>query len=412
MRHFRAPVILAWAICAIAGTSTIFNLYAILSREAGRQTLLHLVSNQFANTGYPLIFAIPGALIISRHPRQVIGWLLVGPALVFSATSWITSYLQGFSAAPPATFWNLFMLWFSTCSWLALILPLILMVLLFPTGRLLSPRWNWTIYLAVGMVLFFFFWAAFSKLFQVEFVSWSLINPIGFLAQDFDQWVIVPWSGLLVLLTIASLVSVVLRFRRAPLVEREQLKWLLYAGMLFALVYSPGMLLGGLDEANASLQTDLLNILFGLATMAIPAAIAVAILRYHLFDIDVIIRLTLIYALLSGVLGLVFAAGIVLAQGAFITLTGQRSPAAEVITTLATIALFQPLRRRIQLLINRRFYRESYSAEQALAQFTRAARSGSDLDELAAMLIEIAQGTLQPTQVSLELKTGEQKQER
>jgi hypothetical protein len=411
MRHLRVPVMLAWAICILAGFSSIYTLADILIRDASSQTLLHFAANNIFNTVFPLLFAFPGALIVSRQPRQVIGWLLVGPALIFVVSNWMTLFLQGFSTPPPATLLNLFMLWFNTCSWLALIFPLVLIILLFPSGRPLGPRWNWTIVLSIGMVLFFLFWAGFSRNFQAEFASWSLINPIGFLPKDFEQWVMLPWSALLVLLTITSLVSIVIRFQRAAPVEREQIKWLLYASTLFALVYSLTMLVGGTDEFTGPLQADLVNILFALATMAIPVAIAVAILRYHLFDIDVIIRLTLVYAILSAILGLVFATGIVIVQGAFLTLTGQTSSAAIVITTLAAAALFQPLRRRIQGLINRRFYREAYSAEQALARFTSAARSGSDLDELTSMLVEIAQQTLQPTQVNLALKPGESKRD-
>ena len=136
-------------------------------------------------------------------------------------------------------------------------------------------------------------------------------------------------------------------------------------------------------------------------------AFAIAILRYHLFDIDIVIRLTLVYASVTGLLGLVFAGGIVLLQFVFRKLTGQASDLAVVVTTLAIAALFNPLRLRIQALIDRRYYRAKYNADQALAELTNAARSGSDLDELSSMLIELVLKTLQPAQVSLQLKAGE-----
>ena len=214
-----------------------------------------------------------------------------------------------------------------------------------------------------------------------------------------------PWSGMLAVLTAASLASMVMRYRQAGVLEREQMKWLLYACSIFGLVYIPSVFLAN-RGADPGLQ-ELANLLFGIAIIAIPTAIAIAILRYHLFDIDVIIRLTLVYATVTGLLGLVYAGGIVLLQFVFRKLTGQASDLAVVGTTLVIAALFNPLRLRIQALIDRRYYRAKYNADQALAELTNAARSGSDLDELSSMLIELVLKTLQPAQVSLQLKAGE-----
>ena len=136
-----------------------------------------------------------------------------------------------------------------------------------------------------------------------------------------------------------------------------------------------------------------------------PISITIAILRYQLFDIDVIIRRTLVYGLLTAALVVIYFGSVVLLQQAFLATTGERSQAAVVFSTLAIAALFTPLRKRIQDFIDRRFYRQKYNSEQALAQFATAARSQADLDHLVNALTEVTQNTLQPQQVNLWLKS-------
>ncbi len=180
------------------------------------------------------------------------------------------------------------------------------------------------------------------------------------------------------------------------------MKWLLYACSMFGLVYIPGLFLH--NENFPPPWNGLFSILFGLVVIGIPAAITIAILRYHLFDIDVIIRLTLVYAIVTALLGLVYAGGIILLQAGFRSLIGQTPDLAVVTTTLIIAALFNPLRLRVQAIIDRRFFRQKYNAEQALAQFATAARTSSDLDTLTGMLVDLVEKTLQPAQVDLQIK--------
>lgn len=408
MRQLRGSVFFAWVACIVAGTGSVISLTDLLRQPGNFPWSIQLVSTGLFEL-VPPVFAIPGALIVSRHPRHVIGWLLLAPALFFGMSQWMIHYLNGFGgAAPPATLPHLLMIWFAGSNWLPMIFAMLLLPLLFPTGRPPTPRWRWVLYLAAGMSGFFlFFWAPGMRTIRPEFATWTIENPIGFLPDTADQAFLPVWSVLMLVLMAASLASTVVRFRRASAVEREQMKWLLYAVTIWGLVYSPSALIGGSQNLSQPLAS-IYDILFALAGTTIPIAIAIAILRYHLFDIDVIIRQTMVYALVTGMLGLGYLGGVLVLQEVFRSLTGQNSGVAVGITTLAIAALFNPLRRRSQAIINRRFFRQKYNAEQALAEFALAARNGSDLDDLTAMLVGITQKTLQPTDVTLYLKPGKE----
>jgi hypothetical protein len=188
------------------------------------------------------------------------------------------------------------------------------------------------------------------------------------------------------------------RFRRADPVERSQLKWLLYAGGVFLVVY--GVAGFGFDLGGSG--NDIFEIALFLSILSLPVAIAIAILRYRLYDIDVVIRKTLLYSALTVLLALVYFGSVILLQGLFSRLAGvQQSTLAVVISTLAIAALFTPLRRRIQDAIDRRFYRKKYDAQQVLAQFALTARDETDLDALLAELVRVVDETLQPEHVSV-----------
>jgi hypothetical protein len=187
-----------------------------------------------------------------------------------------------------------------------------------------------------------------------------------------------------------------IRFRRVGGVEREQIKWLFYAAAIFAFTYVPSFILTDFTDPE-----NLWSFLWVFGMLSIPLAIAIAILRYRLYDIDIIIRRTLQYALLTALLALVYFGGVVLLQSLFESITGEQSAIAIVLSTLVIAALFAPLRLRIQKSIDKRFYRHRYDAEQALASFASTARDEVDLDELTAALVRVVDDTMQPEMVSL-----------
>jgi hypothetical protein len=291
---------------------------------------------------------------------------------------------------------------FAELSWLVLIYPLLFTMLLFPDGRPPSPRWRWLIWAGLGMCAFLILFALFSPfLILTEIEGWMVVNPIGILPDDVE-FPMLPWSVALAALTVLSAAAPFVRYRRSAGVEWEQIKWLFYACGLFVLIYVPAF--GLVDPAEETPLAKAWELLFVPALMAIPAAIAIAITRYRLYDIDVIIRKTLVYGALTGSLAFVYLGSVVLLQTLFESITGQRSPIVIVISTLMIAALFAPMRRRVQAVINRRFFRQKYDAQLVLAQFAETARDEVELETLTAELARVARETVQPESVSIWLK--------
>ena len=287
-----------------------------------------------------------------------------------------------------------------------MIFSIFLIPLYFPTGRPPSARWNWVSRLAIGMWLFFILVAPFIEPLVPLNEAWTLPNPIGFIPMDVVNGpFMIVWGIGLVTVVGSSVVSLYVRYRRAQAVERQQIKWLLYAGALFVAVYVLGLFTVSTNESPINV---LGNLLFNTAILAIPVAIAVAILRYRLYDIDVIIRRTLQYALLTGLLALVYFGSVLLLQSLVQTVAGQsHSPVVIVTSTLAIAALFNPLRKRIQDFIDRRFYRKKYDSELALVQFAVTARDEVDLEQLVGVMLGVVENTMQPERVSLWLSEQE-----
>ena len=350
------------------------------------------------------VFALLGVLIVTRQPQNVIGWLMVLPGLVGIFPS--ESYIRSFSSAPaqPPLLLTL-ALWFTYWGWLLLIFPILFIPVLFPTGRPLSRRWRWLIVAGLALSVYFFLIASFQLRFAGGNIDppmdWSIANPIGLLPDNFVETLLIPFAVGLILITILSFASIFVRYRSAGLVERQQIKWLLYACALFAIIYITRFIISDLP----GIMNDFHQMIMNLTYLALPAAIAIAILRYRLWDIDVIIRRTLQYSLVTGLLALVYFGSVLLGQRLAGALTGrQESPLVVVISTLLIAALFNPLRVRVQAFIDRRFYRRKYDAIQTLAAFTQTARDETSLETLEPALLTAVRDSLQPEQAWLWLK--------
>ena len=389
--------LIAWIFFGLITASvTAAVIFDFSTRPAGDNFALAEIMIPFV----PVTFAFVGALIISRQPRNVIGLLMMLPglSLFFLVDAFLRPYLNGLLPAPESpTPIFLLILWFSNWNWLLLVFPLMFIMVLFPTGQPLTPRWGWLIYFGVGLMVLFILMITFAESLTPGSggVDWRFDNPIGFLKEEWINILV----GLLISLpiwVILCVVSLLIRFRRARGVEREQIKWLFYAAAIFALSYVPIFILTDFSDPE-----DLWNIFWIFGMLSIPIAIAIAILRYRLYDIDIIIQRTLQYALLTGLLALVYFGSVVLLQSLFEVVSGDQSAIAIVISTLVIAALFAPLRRRIQNFIDRHFYRRKYDAEHTLATFAATARSEVDLDELTSELLQVVQETIQPERVSL-----------
>jgi hypothetical protein len=391
--------ITAWVFFGLILVTNLVAIIYYLTRPVGErvgiaQSIFPLV---------PVLFALVGALITSRQPRNVIGLVMMLPGLSFAFfLEAIAPYTSG-NFPPPAThsIWFLIILWFSNWNWLLLVLPVMFIMLLFPTGRLLSPRWKWVVYLGLWIVAVLLLLITFSQELgpNQEPVPWSVPNPIGFLSSDLFDTISGPYLILFPIWILLCAASLFLRFRRAHGVEREQIKWLFYAGVIFVLFYMPSFI------GNTYYQSEnLLNLLLPVGMSTLPIAIGIAILRYRLYDIDVIIRKTLQYALLTGLLALVYFGSVILLQSLTENLFGEQSPLVIVLSTLAIAALFNPLRTRIQDFIDRRFYRKKYNAEQSLENFAAIARDEVDMDKLTTALLAMVEETMQPEKMGLWLR--------
>lgn len=405
--------LLAWLVCGVMIAVTLFNLARGLLNGEVQGNLLQIVG-MVVGSLLPIAFAGVGALILSNQPRNVIGWLLMLPPLAVLLDPLIKFQVASVTSPPSSPSLELLLATFlSNALWVVLIFPLLFIALLFPTGSPPSPRWRWIVGLGAGMIAFFLGAAAFAQEFGPDpgtyGVGWTVRNPIGFLSQEMLQTIFLPWGFALGVLTLLSVASLFVRYRRAATVERLQIKWLLYVCGLFALVYTPGVFVQGNLEGLAA---DLFNLL-PLAVLAFPLAIGVAILRFRLFDIDIILRRTVTYAIVTGVLVLVFFGSVIVLQQLFVRLIGkEQNQIVTVLSTLGIAALFVPLRARIQNAVDKRFNRKKYDAQQVLQDFANAVRDETDLEKLTRRLIEVVNETMQPRSVSVWLKETEDAERR
>lgn len=398
----RAAARLAWSLYGLVTCLALIPSGADLLSQFGSKNVLALASDALISLATPVVFAVLAALILSRQPRNTIGWLLMVPVCVFVVGGPLEGYIEHLAPSSPApTVPLLLMVWFSNWGWLLLIFPLLLILLLFPNGRPPTPRWRWVGVAAIVWASLFVLIATFSQ--QLTTPDLVLDNPIGVLRGDTIELLAVVWvAGLLALVVVCS-AALFVRYRRTNETEREQIKWLLYACALFLVVYLGGTVsgLGG----SSSIGGYIWQAFFGLSLMTIPAAIGIAILRYRLYEIDLIINRTLAYGSLTATLVAVYFGGIVVLQRLFVVLTGERSTLAVVASTLLIAALFNPLRRRIQSFVDRRFYRRKYDAAKTLVALGSRLREETDLDALSNDVVGVARGTMQPEHVSLWLRS-------
>jgi hypothetical protein len=365
---------------------------------------------------YPLAvicYAVVGGLILARYPRHAVGWLLlaISGAFLLSVFGAIPLVMAENGRLDPSDLIVRVTEWTGIWAWIPLFtLPVVFLPLYFPTGRLLSRRWR--IVLAAGVVGMFSFMVANAVTPSIEEFGSVHTNPIAVPGGEAIAGILNAVSTPLYLVAIiGALASMVVRYRRAGASERLQMKWLFYPigmAIIWWLVILPVIALISPQLADR-LETDLGFLAFWLLIFAIPVAIGIAILRYRLFDINVVIRRTLIYGVVTVALAAVYFGSVVLLQQLSARLGGEQSPVAIVISTLLIAALFSRVRRRVQNFIDRRFYRSKYDKAQTLAGFAQVARNETDLEALTAELVAVVQTTMQPKTVGVWLRPVERK---
>jgi hypothetical protein len=360
-----------------------------------------------------LSFPVVGALVASKRPCNPIGWICLAEGLLWAFLGMIEAYgLYGLARPgsvpfPVAVYALGEWLWVPTVG-----LAAIYLVLLFPDGRLPSRRWRPLAWLSGAAIVLGSTGSGLTPGPMADFGG--LRNPYGLEGQT---WVAGAANVVLVALLaciLASLTSLVMRYRRSQGGVRQQIKWVAFAASvvgggfvgamasgLVAVTFAPESW-GGAN--TPPVWFDLLFSMVLLSFGSVPIAVGIAVLRYRLYDIDVLINRALVYVSLTAVLVLLYSGGVVFLQHGFRTVTGQESQLAVVASTLVIAALFNPLRRRVQGFVDRRFYRSKYDARKTLEAFSAKLRDETDLAALNSELVGAVRETVQPALVSVWLR--------
>jgi hypothetical protein len=389
MSH-RAGAWFAWSVWALTVPTTILTLvFASLNEPSPSlwdEVLLPVLI---------LTFSTVGALVASYRPENAIGWLFLTGAFVWIVGELTLEYgvysLITDPGALPAGVWTAwFGAWARGIGWFVIVTFLLL---LYPTGRLPSPRWRPVLWGTAGSVVLFTM-ASWLSPETNDLRLAAVSNPLG-LESEIMGLLYELFNYAFPLLIVASGTAVIVRFRRSRGDERQQLKWFAYAVAVMIVVFVIwfSFTLVGLVSPT--------SLLYEVPLIGLPVATGIAILKYRLYDIDFIVNRTLVYGSLTALLAVIYFVGIVLLQRLFVALTGQQSTLAVVASTLLIAALFNPLRRSIQSFIDRRFYRRKYDARKALEAYSLKLRNETDIEALNDDLVGVVRETMQPAHVSL-----------
>jgi hypothetical protein len=394
----RAASQLAWALCALSLALTALSLLLLALNLSHPD--VHLYNWWLENTAMAVSFSIVGAIIASRLPASPLGWLYCAAACIIAVAYLSAEYaIYALVARPDSLPAGEALAWLASWTWIPSLGCIVLSLLLFPNGELPSNRWRWLAWLSVLVTIVGALWAALSPGAIVNLGS--IRNPLGIegLPRGYNPvQTIMP-----ALLFVAAVSTLGLRLRRTRGIEHQQIKWpafILVVGAGGSILYDTAI-----SEAIGLRWLEWVGYVVVItALVGFPISIGIAIVRYRLYEIDIIINRALVYGSLTATLIVLYFVGIVVLQSVFVLLTGQRSTLAVVASTLLIAALFTPLRRRIQSFIDRRFYRSKYDARKTLEAFSTQLRDETDLEALSDNLVGVVRETMQPAHVSLWLR--------
>ena len=394
------PAVAAWSLWVL-GTLAFLGAARLnqLTRAAGRPDLAPLTAGETL----PLLLAsisaaTVGAVLVSRRPRHPVGWLLLGLGVSLialgAAEDYATYVLLAGGGPLPGARWAALL---SDTGWVLWPAAIGFILLLTPTGSPPSPRWRWWVWLTAAAPLVYMLAEALQRA-PMDPPFQTVVSPMALPARVGLEGALarIDWVAAVVtqVALLAAAGSLVLRFRRARGVERLQLRWVAVAAAL-AGVAAVGVVAGTVLGVEALWLVSSFSYI-----TVLPLTIGAAILRYRLYDLDRILSRTLAWTLLTVVLAFGYGA-VVLGLG---RLLGRDSSLVVAAATLAVAALFQPARRRIQQVVDRRFDRRRYDAARTIQAFSGRLRQQVDLDSLSAELLAVTRQTMQPTAVSLWLR--------
>ncbi|HEX2107749.1 MAG TPA: hypothetical protein VHF70_00535 [Rubrobacteraceae bacterium] len=394
----RAAAWLAWSLVALSVAFVLGGFILARTTQAPDPALPYGGADDgvILTSVTVLAFSLVGAVVASGRPRNAIGWLFCAVGLVEALDTLARGYAEYWIAGG----WGPRGLgetaaWFASWAWVVSVgAPATFLLLLFPDGRLPSARWRPVAWCA-GLGIAGFFAGFALRAGPLEDFP-QIANPYG--VDSPIVGVAAVAGGLVVVGSfVTSAISIIVRARHASSEQRQQIKWIAYGGA----VVVGAMLVGGL----VSIWSMAVSIgIISVALLGMPLFTGIAIVRHRLYDIDLLINRTLVYAALTVMLAAAYVGSVVSLQYVFRALTGGESQLAIVASTLAIAALFSPLRRRIQTFIDRRFYRRRYDARKTLEAFSAKLRDETDLEALNDDLVGVVAETMQPEHVGLWLR--------
>jgi hypothetical protein len=387
---------LAWSTCAL------YVAAVLVARGLAFIGLGTWFWEDFSHAIVLLLFSSIGALVAARRPQNAVGWLLCAFAVEGGVEELVTEYGKyTLFAAPGVLPGGAVVAWLQSWSWAFSFAAMAFVLLLFPNGQLLSRRWRPLAWITAAASMFLALGMAVSPgPIKNRSVFESVPNPFALerLPAEFALALVGVSFVVLNLSLLAAAVSMIVRFRRARGVERQQLKWFAVAATLLAVAFIVNFAYQFVDGLHFLEQV---TFFIGLSSVAV--SVGIAILRHRLYDVDLLINRAVVYGVLSTGLALVYWASVLLLQQLLRPIT-QGSELAVIASTLAVAALFNPARLRIQYLVDRRFYRRKYDGKQILQDFNLKLRQEVDLDSLNAELVAVVSRAMQLEQASLWLK--------
>jgi hypothetical protein len=401
MSH-RAAAQLAWSACAFSLTLTALTvLLIVLLLRSDTPIYYYWLETSMVAVGYSTV----GAIVASRLPESPIGWLFCAIGLIFGVSHFSAEYAAYALLAPSGSLpAGEVLAWLTSWVWVFGLGLIVFLDLLFPTGRLPSARWRWFARFTAIVLLPA---AILGALSPGLILSSTLHNPLGIEGLPNASKAIEAFMYALIVVGASSMLG---RLRHAGRIERQQIKWFAYAT---AVAISGVILKNTIYPAVGVIWVWWVGlVLTTVGVVSSPVAMGIAIFRYRLYQIDILINRTLVYAALTaslaaGYIGTIMAlqgVGSLVYQVPFRVIIGQQSTLAVIASTLTMAALFNPLRRRIQGFVDRRFYRSKYDASKTLEAFSAKLRDETDLEALRGDLIGVVKETMQPAHVSLWLR--------